>query len=441
VLALIRDVTLRKKQEEELKQKTDEMTRFTYTVSHDLKSPLVTIRSFLGYLQEDIETNNENADQLGIENLYKQILLLALANPRSMLRGEAERVNSILKDWTYFVDLVPINKPVTARSYFLIDAQSDEMPCAPNIWDKGEIAVGWYLVTDSLENMLDKKVTASEQYRDSLRPTDAGATILMKKLRNAWSEQIRPRELRSLTSDMIEVVCGLETIHQAHGGDELTNAGSWRPLLNKTIYNPGHHAVGSSILNNKEVLIEVEPGTLELYRFGNSAACHEPRDKQSRVEAIQCVATNKSENGYCLNWPDTGDEGTHVGELVGVKAKEGNGNISEINIGVVRWMCAEQPGFLGMGVELLSGLIEPVILQSKHKDKKYTEAIKGFLQYAKSEDSVSLIAPPFYVADEDQYRLVTKNDEIPIDITNIIESTDSFVRFRFERIPETNLVS
>lgn len=37
----------------ELEGRNAELERFTYTVSHDLKSPLVTIRGFLGFIQED----------------------------------------------------------------------------------------------------------------------------------------------------------------------------------------------------------------------------------------------------------------------------------------------------------------------------------------------------------------------------------------------------
>jgi len=38
----------------ELAEKNIELERFTYTVSHDLKSPLVTIKTFLGYLPQDM---------------------------------------------------------------------------------------------------------------------------------------------------------------------------------------------------------------------------------------------------------------------------------------------------------------------------------------------------------------------------------------------------
>lgn len=62
IVGTLSDISQQKIDEEErerliseLETKNAELERFTYTVSHDLKSPLITIRGFLGLLEQDIK--------------------------------------------------------------------------------------------------------------------------------------------------------------------------------------------------------------------------------------------------------------------------------------------------------------------------------------------------------------------------------------------------
>ncbi len=84
----------------DLEQKNAELERFTYTVSHDLKTPLVTISGYLGYLKQDlasgnVERLNKDTDRIAsavskMDKLLKDLLELSrigrMVNPSQTIQ-------------------------------------------------------------------------------------------------------------------------------------------------------------------------------------------------------------------------------------------------------------------------------------------------------------------------------------------------------------------
>jgi len=135
----------------ELENKNEELERFTYTVSHDLKAPLVTIRGFLGYLEEDIQSADQeqiksDMDRIKgatdkMENLLDNLLELSRAG-RMISQPETISFENIVQD---AVNLV------TGQ----IDAQGVHVEVSP---DLPTIFGDQTRLTQVLQNLIDNAV-------------------------------------------------------------------------------------------------------------------------------------------------------------------------------------------------------------------------------------------------------------------------------------------
>lgn len=118
VLATLRDITERKRAEEqreallrELADKNEQLERIIYTVSHDLKSPLITIRSFAGMVADDMATGHPERMKPDLDRIEKA----------------AHRMNMLLEDLLNFSRLGRVLSPSVAVSISEVAEEAREL--------------------------------------------------------------------------------------------------------------------------------------------------------------------------------------------------------------------------------------------------------------------------------------------------------------------------
>lgn len=113
----------------ELETKNAELERFTYTVSHDLKSPLVTINGFLGYLEADVAANNMERFRHDSTRIRE-----AVARMQTLLSDllELSRIGRIINP-PQKVPFEELARDVLATLHSQIEAKQIQVTIQPNL--------------------------------------------------------------------------------------------------------------------------------------------------------------------------------------------------------------------------------------------------------------------------------------------------------------------
>ncbi len=151
----VEDITPRRKVEseretlvEELAAKNAELERFTYTVSHDLKSPLVTINGFLGYLEQDAASGNMDRFKIDSQRIHEAV------NKMHIMLGELlelSRVGRLMNE----PEIIPFEDLVRSAeeiAHGQIEAGRITIGLQPNL---PTVHGDRQRLTEALQNLLD----------------------------------------------------------------------------------------------------------------------------------------------------------------------------------------------------------------------------------------------------------------------------------------------
>jgi hypothetical protein len=389
-------------------------------------------------LSEDAVTD----ETLSAEELYKQILLLALAGPYRLLKGEVVKLYSVLKGWAPMAEIVPLGRSLTAAASFLVIADADRPPVRVTADVLESLDEGWVLVTDGLERYLESEFGSlrhGEEPAGSMRPKIAQGKIpreLVEKLMLAWGMGSSRSVERLESTGQVVMTCGLDVLYGLMGGEAQPDFEQRRlgfEVRSETFEDAfgkrKHVGHDEHLVFADEDLSELMESELQI----EPAAMPDPKEICTKV----CEIFDQSATGYHLVFSGVGHSRARVGELVGINDGSPETAEKKWRLGVIRWMRTKRSKWLEFGVELLQGDVQPVAITRNRGVGDLTDYWCGFLEHMNDGKTI-LLMPPFYANSEDQISLAIDGERHQVNLSYALECTDSFAQYLFDYEKDTD---
>lgn len=327
-------------------------------------------------------TRVEHLADLTIGDIYKRIVLLALANPFHLMQGEARVAHERLAKWALVCSIRhPQEFPPQAAERFyadryFVDLGTDAPPCfgrpgqiaAPDDARLFEIAPVLKIVEDRIRQMTLKSQLpmAERMERD-----------LLRRLRNAWTGRAERAAQRVEHSGEVQVVGGLRTCHHL-----LAASAGFAPEQQEIALH-GKDFKGVSRLSlvpleedpwrQQDTLGKLEQGLLKPRSFGFDTE-HQDVDVWERTERVGAQGATQlessleqrllnrrgtvlqrdiSDSGFGAEY--TGDSALRfrVGDLIGIPGD----SVAQtgVMLATVCWLRNSDAGGLSLGLLRLEG--------------------------------------------------------------------------------------
>lgn len=420
-----------------------------------------------------------------LNNLYKQIVLLALANPYRLRQSDIERVYLALEHWAQYSELNDLVDPDQQRGMYSVNFNSDDPPGFFTHTDDPHMGIYNVLDTAELIKVLQNHITHYREFIDDLKGNRQPllSQQILRRLLLSWGGMAKRIFSRTRKNTKVLVTFGLGTTHHfiyeymkskleaeiqadAMRLNTLDSSSSnWNsdprydhkkadPGVTETFSEPEWN--GRSQFTSTPIYTMTQPAgrskdvwdpfyNKDIPEYGDySLDFVESGNKSTTLadgtvityESHICTSVNESAGGFCLVWVPWEQEHTPisalVGDIVGIRdLNESNEN--QWGIGVIRWMKNVTTKRLELGVQKLAphAIAAGTVLEKKGEPtEKYMRSL--LLPELKAISQAMTVITPTSHKLGTILKLSVFGDEKYIKLTKTLESTGSFTHYEFE---------
>jgi hypothetical protein len=383
-------------------------------------------------------TLDSDETALSIKQAYLRIAVLAMANPYRLIQGEAEELYRRIGRWVHFVQLTPAAAD-DARGRFAIDLDSD-LPAryVPRDAQNLRLSEPRVIELQTLVDALGEQIAATS---DVLASTRAGTTLSLRmqrdmyvRFRSGLSARSERGDERKPTLARLMVVEGLMACHLYLDGrrpftpeqDEAAR------LAQDGGGPPGAGRAAEAACRAWGCEASPEAGAVK----PDLAASLEQEPHLGR-RAVQWHRKNESDGGMALFCAENCRMRTRVGELVAY-AEDAAADPGRWRIGSIRWLRTRPNGGIELGISRFADSGYAVGTRATSGSGKGSGDLPAILipRLSPTADKATLLTPAGVYDIDSVLRLTMRDLVLHVKLTELVEATRLFARFRFKPIED-----
>jgi len=389
-----------------------------------------------------------------ITDIYKQILLLALACPYRLRHSEAEDIYQALEEWAPYATLQEVGE--FTEALFATNLDSDQPPSYLVLRDANEncrtlrVLTTRKLAEQLRKELAEKRDTGPGHHRHQVKNST------LRRLMLAWGVMPKRRFSRVKDQSQVVVAMGLSSIHYFVSGEVAFNDASVTHDCHSELGTDRHAKPLSDQRARFDAKVTREregkqPDVWEMdYRLEGVSPPSSVEEAVARaavgmqIDTSHCTQSwkmvNVSAGGYCLLWDNPEMTRAQVGELLGIR-EESDPDTFHWRLGVIRWLKYNDKRGLDLGVQMLSpGAVGIAARRDKKGRDRKENYTRGLLlpEIASLQQPATLLlpSPPFKPGDTAIANCHGR--DVRVRLTKLVENTGSFAQFQFTSLGEVS---